>query len=236
MPDRFPGKVVNTRYAQRRSGFTLIELLVVIAIISILASMMFPTFSRARESARRIVCISNMKQIGLGIMQYTQDYDERYPIGYPFWHDDDPETPGIQPPPQDKLLVYVANPYIKSTQIWDCPSWKGIYTTNSTFIGNYSFITNDNNLIGVPDTLPPSSLAGTNNPTDYPLLFCGGHKTQMASPDGPYGTTQAHSGITDEAWNGGKIGGLSVLYADGHAKYSPMTESRWDDLYMNPGL
>ncbi len=57
-------------------GFTLIELLVVIAI---LAAILFPVFGRARENARRASCISNLKQIGLGVMQYTQDYDEQYP-------------------------------------------------------------------------------------------------------------------------------------------------------------
>jgi len=61
-------------------GFTLIELLVVIAIISILAAILFPVFARARESARRASCMSNLKQIGLAAMMYVQDYDERYPL------------------------------------------------------------------------------------------------------------------------------------------------------------
>lgn len=69
-----------TRY--HRKAFTLIELLVVIAIIAILASILFPVFARARENARRTSCVSNLKQLGLGMMQYTQDYDERYPRGY----------------------------------------------------------------------------------------------------------------------------------------------------------
>ena len=63
----------------RKKGFTLIELLVVIAIISTLAAILFPIFARARENARRASCMSNLKQIGLGFMQYTQDYDEEFP-------------------------------------------------------------------------------------------------------------------------------------------------------------
>jgi len=70
----------NGRNAMRRTrGFTLIELLVVIAIIAILAAILFPVFARARENARRASCMSNMKQIGLGLMQYLQDYDEAFP-------------------------------------------------------------------------------------------------------------------------------------------------------------
>ena len=61
-------------------GFTLIELLVVIAIISVLAAILFPVFARARENARRTSCLSNLKQIGLAFLQYTQDYDEAYPL------------------------------------------------------------------------------------------------------------------------------------------------------------
>ena len=69
----------STKPGGFKMGFTLIELLVVIAIISILAAILFPAFARARENARRASCQSNLKQIGLGIFQYTQDYDERLP-------------------------------------------------------------------------------------------------------------------------------------------------------------
>ena len=65
---------------RRLHGFTLIELLVVIAIIAILAAILFPVFAQAREKARQTACLSNMKQIGTGLMMYTQDFDETYPI------------------------------------------------------------------------------------------------------------------------------------------------------------
>src|SRR5580700_7347336 len=63
----------------RQKAFTLIELLVVIAIIAILAAILFPVFAQAREKARQTACLSNMKQIILGEIQYEQDYDENVP-------------------------------------------------------------------------------------------------------------------------------------------------------------
>ena len=68
----------------KRKGFTLIELLVVIAIIAILAAILFPVFQSVRENARRTACTSNMKQLGLGMTQYTQDSDEKFPQGQYF--------------------------------------------------------------------------------------------------------------------------------------------------------
>ena len=65
-----------------RKGFTLIELLVVIAIIAILAAILFPVFAKAREKARQTSCLSNVKQIALGMLMYAQDYDERLCAGY----------------------------------------------------------------------------------------------------------------------------------------------------------
>ncbi len=70
---------------QRKSGFTLIELLVVIAIIAILAAILFPVFAQAREQARKTTCLSNLKQLGLGLFMYAQDYDETFPGAASNW-------------------------------------------------------------------------------------------------------------------------------------------------------
>lgn len=107
----------NTLSGRLTRAFTLIELLVVIAIIAILAAILFPVFARARENARRSSCQSNLKQIGLGIMQYTQDYDDRYPIASqgPYTYSDGATNLVAQWP------VAIA-PYIKSLQVFQCPS------------------------------------------------------------------------------------------------------------------
>ncbi len=96
----------NQTARRAKSAFTLIELLVVIAIIAILAAILFPVFARARENARRSSCQSNLKQIGLGMLQYAQDYDENLPPQY---------SAGA-------IFSQVIQPYVKSSQLMVCPS------------------------------------------------------------------------------------------------------------------
>ena len=96
----------------KRSGFTLIELLVVIAIIAILAAILFPVFAKAREKARQSSCLSNVKQLSLGFLQYAQDFDERMP------------QHRCNAPGNVQGLCYFQQiePYLKNAQIMKCPS------------------------------------------------------------------------------------------------------------------
>ncbi|MBM3475983.1 MAG: DUF1559 domain-containing protein [Armatimonadetes bacterium] len=100
----------------RRKGFTLIELLVVIAIIAILAAILFPVFARAREKARQTSCLSNLKQLGLGVNMYVTDNDETYP---PFAYMPVPGNPATAVTAFDSVT-----PYIKNRQILLCPNDK----------------------------------------------------------------------------------------------------------------
>jgi prepilin-type N-terminal cleavage/methylation domain-containing protein/prepilin-type processing-associated H-X9-DG protein len=104
-----------------RKAFTLIELLVVIAIIAILAAILFPVFAQAREKARQITCASNMKQLALSVIMYSQDNDESYPYGNACW------TAGCE----DNWDAVVA-PYIKSTGLFACPDDPGAGTLDSS--------------------------------------------------------------------------------------------------------
>ncbi len=102
---------MNRSTSSTRLAFTLIELLVVIAIIAILAAILFPAFARARENARKTSCLSNLKQIGLGLIQYTQDYDEQMVlIG-------SASSSACTSPWGERV-----QPYMKSKQVFRCPS------------------------------------------------------------------------------------------------------------------
>ncbi len=117
-----------------KKGFTLIELLVVIAIIAILAAILFPVFSRAREQARKTQCLSNMKQIGTALMMYAQDWDETLPIWWP------PCWGNPNYPPGGLYWTEALMPYLKNVDIFKCPSASGAqhqWWSASCYPGNY---------------------------------------------------------------------------------------------------
>jgi len=112
----FANRPFIMRYTGARAAFSLVELLVVVAIIAILAAILFPVFSRARENARRSSCQSNLRQIGLGALQYTQDYDET--LFRSFY--------GAATADSDATTNYkwmdAIFPYVKNEQVFVCPS------------------------------------------------------------------------------------------------------------------
>jgi prepilin-type N-terminal cleavage/methylation domain-containing protein len=108
----------------KRRAFTLIELLVVIAIIAILAAILFPVFARAREKARQASCQSNLKQFGLAIVQYTQDYDEKMPLSISGKDQIGPVVAAANGVQQFSVAAQIM-PYVKSQQVFACPSDNG---------------------------------------------------------------------------------------------------------------
>jgi prepilin-type N-terminal cleavage/methylation domain-containing protein/prepilin-type processing-associated H-X9-DG protein len=221
----------TARPRRRRAAFTLIELLVVIAIIAILAAILFPVFARARENARRASCQSNLKQIGLGILQYTQDYDEAYPLiardnGVPVygWAD------AIQP-------------YVKSTQILQCPSDTSIEPTTASQRGYTDYFMNSMlNMRRATGGLSESGLssAAVLYPSLSVMVGDGGVPTGStvnphsrarfnangAEAGGDGGNLAAVSttlapGLATNLTNGGRdhLEGTNILFVDGHVKW-----------------
>jgi prepilin-type N-terminal cleavage/methylation domain-containing protein/prepilin-type processing-associated H-X9-DG protein len=124
------------RRNEAKKGFTLIELLVVIAIIAILAAILFPVFARARENARKSSCQNNLKQLALGFKQYTNDFDERYPIVAVTVG----SATGVPPYGWADAL----QPYIRNNQVYQCPSDTAEGTDNPTETGYSDYWYNKN--------------------------------------------------------------------------------------------
>jgi prepilin-type N-terminal cleavage/methylation domain-containing protein/prepilin-type processing-associated H-X9-DG protein len=202
--------------ATPRNGFTLIELLVVIAIIAILAAILFPVFARARENARRASCQSNLKQLGLGIMQYTQDYDENYLI-----HVD--ATTG-----NAKLWPQIVQPYLKSEQIFSCPSrsdvtFNGGYDSTVAYGYNYwmsRYYYPDATQAGIQrpsETVLVTETGGSGPPSGGYYLFYASYYGAVADrANTTYGfdVPTAAARLSDRHFDG-----LNVLWVDGHVKW-----------------
>lgn len=217
---------MKTPHQQR--GFTLIELLVVIAIIAILASILFPVFARARENARRTACLSNLKQMGLGVMMYVQDYDETLPLR----DFDVPTSTPIADYPMGRWLsgtmfwqqnIY---PYTKSRQMFNCPSTNQ-FAASTPYQGHYGA----NQLVITPTT-PLKIAAIISAANTFMLMDSGGysiHPSQSYSTSGPYGylpgvgrlgvAVGSVSSLKDDFEKGRHFYGVTIAFADGHSKW-----------------
>ncbi len=143
---------------QRKRGFTLIELLVVIAIIAILAAILFPVFQKVRENARRTACLSNMKQLGLAVTQYYQDYDEKGPNGW-------------DPYGRCSGWAWEVYPYIKSTAVFKCPDDAGSFPAVSSYGMNANLGSNSQNPNNLHGGATGLAISQYNAPASTVMLF-----------------------------------------------------------------
>jgi len=159
----------------RSLGFTLIELLVVVAIIALLAAILFPVFGAAREKARQASCQSNLKQIGLAFVQYSQDNDDQYPAGG--YHND----PGYYVWEGNGWGQVLYN-YAKSPQLFTCPDDNFKVTAPNTEV---SYVANRGLLEGLSQGASPGmncKIAALVQPTSTVLLYEGsGYSASMTS-------------------------------------------------------
>jgi len=184
---------------KKSGGFTLIELLTVISIIAILASILFPTFSRAREKARQTACSSNQRQIVLGVQMYVSDYDGLMVIS-------DSGLDAVDTPPYWYNLL---DSYIKNEQIYLCPSDYEVVTLGKS---SYRFA---GGAFGQEES-------AYDKPAEYVLLGeCIGNVGALSWTGSPLSSDGFYNGTlgTADARRRRHNEGANYTYLDGHVKW-----------------
>lgn len=213
------------RAKTRRGGFTLIELLVVIAIIAILAAILFPVFAKAREKARQASCLNNLRQVGVSVLMYCEDYDGTYPQSYQDVSSGAGSTFQIPLTWPNRLM-----PYIKNQQVYRCPS--DSRTPNVDFPGCrpilQSYCWNRYlgidipewgywNLVSLADvTAPAQCVMLADDSSDWITAGYGGAFNTLDSPDWMEGF---HAKVLRGRHNEGD----NFMFADGHVKWFQKT-------------
>ena len=221
---------MNQTHSHNRRGFTLIELLVVIAIIAILAAILFPVFARARENARRASCQSNLKQIGLGLMQYSQDYDEKTPLFFP--DGSYGALTNFMLPAANSNPFRDAQPYMKSTQLLICPSQTfltGVPANGDTGYNWNGSISSATALSAMQSTASLVNLqeadTRASNLISRPFAFGGASTTGGAAcPAGQIcGAVWHNYSAPKEYQSNIHFDGGNLLFMDGHVKWRKYT-------------
>lgn len=191
----------RTGNTHRTSAFTLIELLVVIAIIAILAAILFPVFAKAREKARQSSCASNLKQIGLAVMQYVQDYDEAMPPR------GDYGTPTVNVSWRQRV-----QPYARSVQIFECPSNPSKNTVADIAFGSIPAIKMS---YAINERMSAQSQAAFNAPAEKIMVA-----EMKSQPFTDFGSSWWYDAMPGYWVYGfaGHSGMANYLFGDGHVK------------------
>jgi prepilin-type N-terminal cleavage/methylation domain-containing protein/prepilin-type processing-associated H-X9-DG protein len=218
-----------------RPAFTLIELLVVIAIIAILAAILFPVFAQAREKARQTTCLSNLRQVGLGLQMYAQDYDEVLPYA-PV---DVPHFGKANAPVSFLSAVF---PYIKTRALFVCPS-----SVDPTSLG-YDKGTNctDESCSNLHGNAVVMGRALAVMPSPADIVYLNENRLHshaawlrpalMNAKKGTYSYWHFDQGLPKgvEQYCNVHMGGGNLVFVDGHAKYRPYRLIRSRDFGLVP--